>query len=63
MRLGLPSRAQYVPSSFPLVTVNVNTDTKLGCSARDNIHELIALLCRLVQPVKVVLMVYDPVLC
>lgn len=30
-----------VPNSFPLVRVNVNTDTKLGCHARDNIHESI----------------------
>lgn len=41
----------------------VNTDTELGCCARDNIHELITLFFRLVQPVMVGLMVLQPSYC
>lgn len=62
-RLGLQSCAQCMLSSFPLDKANVNTVSKLGCSARDKIHELITVLCRLVQPVNGGLVVYNLFLC
>lgn len=56
----LRSRAQCVPSSFPLVKVKVNNAvSELGWRASDKIHELIAVLCRLVQPVVFGLVVYN----
>lgn len=50
--LGFHSRADGVPSLFPLVKTNVNTVSKLGYSARNNIHASTAGLCRLVKVFK-----------
>lgn len=46
-------------SSFPLVKVNVNTISELGYSARDKIHESIAMPCVLVQPVCFGLLIFQ----